>query len=338
MVREFVIRHDWAGRDVSRRASCQDFVVTSGEHEVIIRVWLTFSLLGAWGIGGRCGAEIVTPRAALSCLKDHLEVTSALRNHEITMTAGDVTELGDERTIRPGPKQNPYQWKECLYQERTKAGLVCGARHDQDQLKGLTTRAACRECDLPSTDVLCRNLMYPRTLPSGMDGLGLASRKVVDAQCDIRSAEFDRQPGLCVPGGHACWVQTHIAEEAPLAGGGTGPQFSVGEAIDQLNMAFRTRYGRKLIHIEHARSIEDLMSECPTDDAFQLKLQVLAGLLESMDLSGLVTEQETKDSQGTMDLLECLFKRDLPKLPGQHLRNLRSVNKLSNAYPRHPRV
>ena len=57
-----------------------------------------------------------------------------------------------------------------------------------------------------------------------------------------------------------------------------------------------------------------------------------------MALSVLLTEQEAEGSQGSIDLLERLFRRDLPALPEQHLRSLRNINKLSNAYPRHARV
>ena len=85
-------------------------------------------------------------------------------------------------------------------------------------------------------------------------------------------------------------------------------------------------------------AIEDLAGECTTDDVLQHKLQVLAGLLEGMQVSGLLTKEEAEGAQGTIDLLERLFSRDLPGLPDQHLRNLRNINKLANAYPRHPRV
>jgi hypothetical protein len=331
----FEIRYAGSQRGVS--ATFYYFDVSSGEAPTGVEVAVGESVGDLWENSGANRSETEW-RVALGYLRRHLPnvVAQALRG--VFLTAQEGLDVGDSWIVDKVPERSPYEWKECRYQGSSGTDMLCKAHHPEDGMKGMTTRAACRGCDLPSTDILCHNLVYPLTLPSGMDSLGLASRKVVDAQCDVRSREFDRQPGLCVPGGRRCWVQTYAPEEPALVPGGTGDKFSVGDAIDLVNMAFRKRYGRRLIQIEHARSIEDLMSECATDEALQLKLQVLAGLLEGIDLSALLTEEDAEGSQGSIDLLERLFKRDLPRLPEQHLRNLRSINRLANAYPRHPRV
>jgi hypothetical protein len=184
-------------------------------------------------------------------------------------------------------------------------------------------------------------VVYVETVGVKTDQTALAKRSLVDAQCNIGSEEFGK-PGrdakLCVPGGLSCWSQTYRPEQ-PVLPMVPGPaQFSIGEAIDQVNAAFQKRYGRKLVQIEHARSIEDLMGECGDDDALQHRFQVLAGLLEGMQLSGMLTDEEAEGSQGTIDLLERLVARDFATLPQQYVRNLRNVNKLAAGYPRHAKV
>jgi hypothetical protein len=336
----FEIRHTDIQRRATAAATFHYFDVSSEEAHSTVAVAIGDSVGDLWEKVRTNGRELEL-RVALDSLRRHCANIMDPAFRGVFLTAQERLEVDEGWIIDRAPKACPYERKECRYQERAKAGLICLAAHPREPLHGQTTRAACESCGLPSTDILCDNLVYPQTVGVETDQRRLGKRSLVEAVCDVESQDFanaNRDAKLCVPGGLSCWVQTYKVEEAAVVVVSPATQFSVGEAIDQLNMAFRTRYGRKLIHIEHARSIEDLVSECPTDDALQLKLQVLAGLLESMDLSGLVTEQETKGSKGTLDLLECLFKRDLPKLPGQHLSNLRSVNKLANAYPRHPRV
>ncbi|GAG14834.1 unnamed protein product, partial [marine sediment metagenome] len=237
--------------------------------------------------------------------------------------------------------QHPYEWKECKHRRTDEAGPVCAVAHDRDPMHGITTLAACERCGLPSTDILCDNLVYVKTVGAETDQTGLRKRSLVSAQCNVGSEQFAKpapDAKLCVPGSRNCWVQTYEPEEAvPAVASGTG-QFSVADAIDQVNAAFRSRYGRKLILIEEARSVEDLAGECPTDDSLQHKLQVLAGFLENMPLRGLLTGQEAEGSQGTIDLLERLVARDFATLPQQYVRNLRNVNKLAAGYPRHAKV
>jgi len=337
----FEIRYAGFRRDASLRAGFYDFDVRSPDTEAGFAVEFPDSLGRQWSLEGRANADEIQRRAVLGYLKEHLAAIDALTRDSarfVLLTAGEPPKFSDEWAVYQVPKDCPYEWKECKHQRSSDTGVLCTVHHPKDVINGLTTRAVCESCDLPSTDILCHNLVYPQTMVGGMDNRGVTSRKVVAAQCDIRSGEFDGRASPCVPGGRDCWVQTYEPEEAaaPIVPGAA--RFSIADAIDQVNMAFRKRYGRKLVSIEHARSIEDLMGECPTDEALQHKLQVLAGLLEGMQLSGVLTDEEAEESQGTIDLLERLVARDFATLPQQYVRNLRNVNKLAAGYPRHAKV
>jgi hypothetical protein len=316
------------------------FDVRCGGAEERIAVGVEDQVWILWGLGGRANGQEIERRVTLGYLKEHLANTTTLASHRVLLTAWDEPASGEGLTVHRLQEQCPYERKECRYQERGKAGPLCAAAHARDPAQGQTTAAACERCGLPSTDILCDNVVYVETVGVKTDQTALAKRSLVDAQCNIGSEEFGK-PGrdakLCVPGSGSCWVQTYEVAEAVDVGPAVAG-FSIAEAIDQVNAAFRSRYGRKLIVLEHARSIEDLAGDCPTDEAFQLKLQVLAGLLEGMDLSGLLTEEQAEDSQGTIDLLARLAARDFSTLPEQHVRTLRNINRLAAGYPRHAKV
>lgn len=340
----FEIRYKDFIRDASRRAGSHLFYVRSGDTEAMLAIEFPDSLGRQWGLEGRDNADEIQRRAALACLKGHLSGIGALaeqHGHQMLLTAWEPPHMPVEWSVYQVPKGCPYDRKECRYQERGKAGALCGAAHDRDPMHGITTLAACERCGLPSTDILCDNLVYVKTVGAETDQTGLRKRSLVDAQCNIGSEEFGkpaRDAKLCVPGGRNCWIQTYEPPEPAPALGAQAPQFSVAEAIDQVNAAFRSRYGQKLIVIEEARSIADLAGDCDTDDSLQHKLQVVASLLRDMDLGGLLPREEEEGSQGPIDLLERLAARDFARLPEQHLRNLRNINKLAAGYPRHTKV
>jgi len=328
-------------RDRARR---HYFDVRSGAAEQRLAVLITDNVRRQWGLDDRGNGDEIEHRGALRYLKGHLAEVGALSPdivHRVLLTARERRDLGDGWTVHQLPEECPYEWKECRFQERGAAGPMCTAAGPADRVRGRTTQALCEQCGLPSTDTLCDKLVNVRTAGFGTDQLELGDRRLVGVQCDIgkeRLAEPRRDAKLCVPGGRICWVQTYEPPEPELPIVPGAVQFSIGEAIDQVNVAFGKRYGRKLIQIEHARSIEDLMGDCPSDEALQHKLMVLASLMENMPLGGLLTEQEAEGSQGTIDLLERLVARDFATLPQQYVRNLRNVNKLAAGYPRHVKV
>lgn len=338
----FEIRYEDFVRGPIALSGCHLFDVRFAGDEALVGVEFLDQLQRQWALDGRANADEIERRAALACPKEHLSRVGTLtgqHGQRLLLTAWDPPELGDEWTVYKVPKDCPYEWKECDFQERGRTGTMCRAAHPRDLAQRRTTRAACERCGLPSMDILCRNLVDFET--TGAEAGGRLERSLVGARCDIESEEFadpTRDAKRCVPGGWDCWVQTYAPEEAVPPAVPAAAQFSIADAIDQLNTAFRKRYKRRLIEIEHARSIEDLMGECPTDEAFQHKLQVVAGLLEGMQLSRLLTGQEAEGSQGSIDLLDRLSARDFSRVPAQYLRSLRNINKLSAGYPRHPKV
>ncbi|MCJ7511039.1 MAG: hypothetical protein MUP14_09175, partial [Dehalococcoidia bacterium] len=175
-----------------------------------------------------------------------------------------------------------------------------------------------------------------------------------DAHCELGRRVDETSATECVPGGRDCWLQTYQPAKAVLAGVAVQAQppaaeaappavqaeaeSSIAEVIDHLNIVFERRYKQRLIPIQHARSIADLMGDCGTDDVLQHKLQVAASLLKDMNLKGLLTHEEVKGCQGPIDLLACLATRDFPGLEDHHLKDLRNINKLAAGYPRHATV
>ena len=324
-------------RDRARR---HYFDVRSGATEQRLAVLISENVPRQWGLDGGPDWDEIERRLTLCYLKGHLADVRALSPnvvHRVLLTAREQTDLGDGWTVHRVPEDCPYEWKECEHRAGKQGEYHCSAAEEGDGWVGKTTLAVCQNCGLPSTDIVCSNLVHPSTRSSRSIGLPW-SRELWDIHCELGHRVDGSSAAECVPGGRDCWVQTYEPEEAALASVPAAAQFSIAEAIDQVNAAFRSQYGRKLIVLEHARSIEDVAGDCPTDEAFQLKLQVLAGLLEGMDLSGLLTEEQAEGSQGTIDLLARLAARDFSTLPEQHVRTLRNINRLAAAYPRHARV
>lgn len=356
----FELRRGTFERDPSWRMNFYFFDVRSGATETTFAVGLSDQLRRRWGLSQRANADDIERRAAVGHLKGHLASIGLLPRqgvHHLLLTAGGAPDAREDRTVYQLPQSLPYRWKECRFQKRGEAGPVCTAARPGERVHGRTTQELCEHCGLPSTDILCDNLVNVETVGMETDQTGLVKRSMVAAQCNIASEEFSkpgRDPKLCVPGGLNCWLQTYQPAKGVLAGvalegqppaaeaapppGQAGTEFSIAEVIDHLNIVFDRRYRRSLIQIKHARSIQDLMGDCGTDDVLQHKLQVAASLLKDMNLKGLLTRDEAKGCQGPIDLLARLAARDFPGLADHHLRDLRNINKLAAAYPRHTKV
>lgn len=333
----FEIRYGGFRRDASLRAGFHWFHVRSGETQERVAVGLTDGVRDQWAFAQRPNAEEIELRTAVSHLKQHLATVRELTPHRLLLTPGEPPKFGHEWSADQVPKDCPYQRKECKHRAGKQGEYYCSAAEEADGWGGRTTLANCEACGLPSTDIVCSNLVHPSTRSSRSIGLPW-SRQLWDAHCELGYAVDGRSATECVPRGRDCWIQTYEPEEAGVGLAPRGAEFSIAEAIDQVNAAFRTRYRQKLIVIEEARSIQDLAGECPTDDSLQHKLQVLAGLMENMPLAGLLTQQEAEGSQGTIDLLQRLAARDFPTLPQQYVQNLRQINRLAAGYPRHAKV
>lgn len=324
-------------RDRARR---HYFDVRCGATEQRLAVLITQNVRRQWGLDGRPDGDEIERRLTLRYLKGHLADVRALSPnvvHRVLLTAREQADLGDGWTVHQLPEECPYEWKECSHRAGKQGEYYCSVAEQPDDWAQKTTLAICQDCGLPSTDIVCSNLVHPSTRSSRSIGLPW-TRELWDAHCEHGHSVDGRSAAQCIAGGRDCWMQTYEPEKPAPPTVPAVPQFSIADAIDQVNTAFRKRYGRRLIEIEHARSIEDLMGECATDEAFQHKLQVTAGLLEGMQLLGLLTDEEAEGSQGTIDLLARLSTRDFATLPGHYVRNLRNVNKLAAGYPRHAKV
>lgn len=331
----FEIRYGEFGRTLS--GGFHWFDIRCGDAEARLAVGLSDLVRRQWCLPGPEELGEVERRVVVGYLKEHLASVTVLSPHRVVLTARDEPQANEAQTVYRVAQERPYEWKECRYRAGKQGEYYCSAAEQADEWGGRTTLANCEACGLPSTDIVCSNLVHPSTRSSRSIGLPW-SRQLWDVHCELGHPLKESSAGECVPDGRDCWVQVWKPEDAspPIVPGAV--QFSIGEAIDQVNAAFRSRYGQRLIVIEHARSIEDLAGGCPTDEALQHKLQVLAGLLEGMQLSGVLTDEEADESQGSIDLLARLAARDLPTLPEHYVRNLRNINKLSAGYPRHAKV
>jgi len=356
----FEIRYGGFRSDASLRAGFYYFDVRCPETEARFGLAFPDSLGRQWGLESRANADEVHRRAVLGCFKEHLAAIDAATwdpARLVLLTASEPPKFGGEWAVCQVPKDCPYERKECEHQHTRAGERLCGAAREGDRIGGRTTLARCEACGLPSTDIICDNLVNVETAGFGTDQTPLYKRSLIGAQCDIGSEQFVepvRDAKLCVPGGFSCWVQTYQPAKAVLAGVAVQAQppaaeaappavqaeaeSSIAEVIDHLNIVFERRYRQRLIPIQHARSIADLMGDCGTDDVLQHKLQVAASLLKDMNLKGLLTHEEAKECQGPIDLLACLATRDFPGLEDHHLKDLRNINKLAAAYPRHAKV
>lgn len=333
----FEIRYGEAGFDIDHLSHFQYFDVRCGGAEARVGVGLSELVRRRWELDSRADGDDVQRKVALHYLKDHLASVAALSLHRVLLTPRDHPDVGEGWTVYRLPEACPYEWKECGYRAGKQGEYYCSVAEQPDDWAQKTTLAICQDCGLPSTDIVCSNLVHPSTRSSRSIGLPW-TRELWDAHCEHGHSVDGRSAAECIAGGRDCWMQTYEPEKPAPPTVPAVPQFSIADAIDQVNTAFRKRYGRRLIEIEHARSIEDLMGECATDEAFQHKLQVAAGLLEGMQLLGLLTDEEAEGSQGTIDLLARLSTRDFATLPEHYVRNLRNVNKLAAGYPRHAKV
>ena len=352
----FEIRFGEFRRDASLRAGFYYFDVGWPGSEARFGLEFPDSLGRQWGLEGQANADQVRRRAVLGCLKRHLAaVDTSTRDFArlVLVTAAELPKYGREWAAYQVPECCPYERKECKHKSGKQGDYRCSAAEEGDGWGGRTTLADCEACGLPSTDIVCSYLAHPSTGSSRSFGRPW-SRKLWDVFCEVGYSVDARCAPECIPGGRDCWFQTYepaqvvptvvptavrsVLAEAVPAVLQTELQFSIAEVIDQLNTAFRKRYQRPLIEIDQARSIEDLVGECPTDDALQHKLQVLAGLLGGMQLSGLLTAEQEEGCQGSVDLLARLIGRDFPTLPEQHVRTLRNINKLAAGYPRHAKI
>ena len=259
-------------------------------------------------------------------LKDHLASITVLAPNGIGLTAREEPERGEERTVYRVSEDRPYEPKECRYQERGKAGPTCGVAHPRDSLEGRTTVAACEECGLPSTDILCDNLVYPVTTGAGTFGPGRLERSLVGAQCNIASEEFvkaGRHAELCVPGGLGCWVQAHTPDQQAEAERNLATEAL--DLVDTLNIICRDQFGAELFRLKQFRTGRVLLGPCATEEAFAHKLQVLGDLIDLMNSKELGEAQGVTAKPGSVNWLGAFLSKVGQGDAGSIIQSLRDI-------------
>lgn len=236
--------------------------------------------------------------------------------------------------------------KSCDYQQPFGRDLMCTATSSTDQtasqtwngrLIAPTSRAICRECELPDSDVLCSNLLHP-TLKGDLRGSGLTMRRVLSVICDLGRSEAVSDVSQCRVGGHACWQRHVDAEPAavePVSLLGLPEQFDVLDAYWRLSFGKRFR----LLDLTTATGTASLALPCGSRAEFESRLSALAGIIERFRVNEALlpsmTDEEKKDKiKGSLDALDMALRH---KLPASHhtridtaIRSLRKVRQARN--------
>jgi len=328
----FEIRYGESSRDMDRDTSFHFFDVRCGGAEERIAVGLADHGRARWRLGERPNAQEIESRTILFHLREHLTSVKALTPHRILLTAWDRPDLGEGWTVHQLPEECPYGWKECRYQELGKQGPLCAVAHPRDPFRGRTTDAACALCGLPSTDVLCDNLVYPETVSAGVDQTGLTKRTLVGAQCNIGSEQFAepaRDAKLCVPGGRDCWFQTYTPDQKAEAAERDLAAEAL-EMIDTLNIIFRDQFDIELFRLKQFRTGRVLLGPCATEEAFAHKLQVLGDLIDLMNSKELGETQGATSDPGSINWLAAFLGKAGQGDSGpviQRLRDIKTVRK-----------
>jgi hypothetical protein len=339
----FEIRYGTFRRDASLRAGFHYFDVRCLGTEARFAVEFPDSLGREWGIEGRANAGEIQRRAVLGYLKEHLAGIDTLTRDSarlVLLTAGEPPKFSDEWAVCQVPKDCPYERKECKHRRTHEAGPVCAVAHDRDPMHGITTLAACERCGLPSTDILCDNLVYVKTVGAETDQTGLRKRSLVDAQCNIGSEEFGkpaRDAKLCVPRGRSCWVQSYQPEEAAV-GVEPGERDLAAEALDMvdtLNTIFRDQFDAELFRLKQFRTGRVLMGPCATEDGFAHKLQVLGDLIDLMNSKELGEAQGVTSEPGSVNWLAAFLERVGQGDPAPVIRTLRDIRTLRKQLAAH---
>lgn len=236
--------------------------------------------------------------------------------------------------------------KSCDYQQPFGRDLMCTATSSSDQtasqtwngrLIAPTSRAICRECELPESDLLCGNLLHP-TLKGDLRGSGLTMRRVLSVICDLGRREAIDDVSQCQAGGHACWQRHVVAEHAaaePVSPLGLPEQFDVLDAYWRLS--FGRRY--RLLDLTTATGAASLALPCGSRAEFESRLSALADIIDKLRVDEALlppmTDEERKDKiKGSLDALDIALRH---KLAARHhasidtaVRSLRKVRQARN--------
>ena len=239
--------------------------------------------------------------------------------------------------------------KNCDYQQPFGRDLICTATSPDDQTASQiwngrrvapTSRAICRECSVPESDVLCSNLLHP-ALTGNLMANGMTRRRVLSVMCDLGRAEAVADVSECRAGGHACWERHVVAEPAvsePLS------PLGLPEQLDVLDAYWRLSFGKKLrlLDLTTATGVASLALPCGSRAEFESRLSALADILDKLRVDDALmppmppmTDKEKADKvKGSLDALQIALNH---KLPARHhastdkaLQRLRRVRQVRN--------
>jgi hypothetical protein len=214
--------------------------------------------------------------------------------------------------------------KNCDYQQPLGRDLICTATSSDDQTASQiwngrrvapTSRAICRECAVPESDVLCGNLLHP-TVTGNLMASGVTRRRVLSVMCDLGRAEAVADVSECRAGGHACWERHVVAESAaaePVSPLGLPEQFDVLDAY------WRLSFGKKLrlLDLTTATGVASLALPCGSRAEFEARLSALADILDKLRVDDALlppmTDEEKADKvKGSLDALQIALRHKLP--------------------------
>ncbi len=256
--------------------------------------------------------------------------------------AGDLWELTTEDVPR---LLSLTQQKTCSYQVRTPPrDLYCIAASESDETAvgtvdgrraAPTTRAFCRNCDLPHTDYICSHLTHPSVV--GLKVMtGIVDRRVMSALCDQGNEQVE-ETRLCRLGGHECWQR--IVEVEPPAAPAVSP-LELAEAFDVLDAVWRLAFDKKkpLLSLGTVATSAALSLNCATRAEFETRLSDLADLIDRIKVDDAHLKPGTdkaKEIKGSLDALTNCLHHHLP--PAHHatvdkaIKTLRTIRQARNA-------
>lgn len=332
----FEIRYAAFRRDASLRAGFHWFDVRSGQTDERVAVGLTDRLRDQWALAQRPNAQEIELRTAVSHLKQHLATVRELARHWLLLTAGEPPKFGDEWSADQVPKDCPYERKECRHRLGKQGDYHCSAAEEGDGWGGRTTLANCEACGLPSTDIVCCNLVHASTRSSRSIGLPW-SRQLWDVHCELGHGVDGSSAAECVPGERDCWVQTYEPEQ-PLVGTHPGERNLAAEVLDMadtLNTIFRNQFGAEFFRLKQFRTGRVLMEPCTSEEGFAFKLQVLGDLIDLMNSKELGEAQGVTSEPGSVNWLAAFLERVGQRDPAPVIQTLRDIRTLRKQLAAH---
>ena len=214
--------------------------------------------------------------------------------------------------------------KSCDYQQQVGRDLMCTATSPTDQtasqtwngrLIAPTSRAICRACALPESDVLCSNLLHP-TVTGDLRASGLTMRRILSVMCDLGRSEAASDVSQCQAGGHACW-QRHVVAE-PAAAEPVSP-LGLPEQLDVLDAYWRLSFGKRLrlLDLTTATGTASLALPCGSRAEFESRLTALADIIDKLKvddalLPAMTEEEKQEKINGSLDKLHISLQYKLP--------------------------